>query len=240
MPNYNQAQFPRHLEILVTNGKLAEVQAIIGPIGYDTAALEAGQTLLQSWLELANGAKVLLAAQMQATQNSQATCQAAQAELSQLGQTVRILFGADETVLTALGLRSRRRSAAGTTPDSEAAPDNHNNSYWSQGNLAEKIARWRRLLTNLPSLAAAQQGELAQFGWGAERLAAANALVEACAAAHTGQKQKIQAYRAAAAAAQTAEVTVREWYQQAARRTRLALQQVDPDNQAHLRGLLGL
>ncbi len=50
MPNYNQAQFPRHLEILVTNGQLAEVQAIIGPIGYDAAALEAGQALLQSWL----------------------------------------------------------------------------------------------------------------------------------------------------------------------------------------------
>lgn len=54
------------------------------------------------------------------------------------------------------------------------------------------------------------------------------------------RKLGLQAYRAAAAAAQTAEVTAREWYQQAARRARLALQQVDPDNQTHLRDLLGL
>lgn len=232
MPYFNQAELPRHLEILVANGKLAEAQAVIGPIGYDAAALAAGQNLLQHWLELANQAKALLAAQKQATYGSENACQVAQAELNNLSQTVRTLFGADEAVLTALGLYARRRSANGVEATNETSQPSKS--------LAAKIARWRRLLANIQTLNTGQHSELAQFGWGMERLAAATTLVEACAAAHTGQRQKIQAYRAAAAAAQTAEVTVRAWYQQAARRARLAIQQADPGNQARLEELLGL
>jgi hypothetical protein len=240
MSYFNQAELPRHLEILVANGKLAEAQAVIGPIGYDAAALEAGQNLLQHWLELANQAKALLAAQKQATLGRHSAGQSAQTELSNLSQTVRALFGTDEAVLTALGLYAPRRRANGVEAAGESGQDHHTGQHRPGGSLAAKIARWRRLLANIQTLNAAQHRELAQFGWGADRLAAATSLVEACATAHTGQRQKIQAYRAAAAAAQTAEVTVRAWYQQAARRARLAIQQADPGNQARLEELLGL
>lgn len=247
MSKFTQSQLQRHLEILVTNGQLAPAQAVIAPVGYNAAALEAGNALLQEWLAQKTRARALLAAQKQATADEVNTRRAAEAELSKLSQAVRTLFGADTAVLTSLGLLPRRSRSNGVEPaangsDPEAGSPNGQNHHPGRlsTSLAAIVARGRLLLANIQTLSAAQLSELAAFGWTGERLAAAAALVEAAAAAHTGQKQKMQSYRAAAAAATEAELATRRWYDGVARRSRLAIKQADPGNRDHLRGLLGL
>ncbi len=246
MSRLSQPQLQRHLEILVTNGQLASAQAVIAPVGYDTATLAAGNTLLQTWLDRKSRARALLAAQKQATADELSTRQAAEAELKNLSQAVRILFGADTAVLTSLGLLPRRsRSSTEPTTNGSAPTDGSQNGQSYQPNrlsnsIAAMIARGRLLLANIQTLSESHLSELAAFGWTAERLAAAAALVEATAAAHTGQIQQMQRYRAEAAAAAEAELSTRRWYNGVARRSRLAIKQADPANRDRLRGLLGL
>lgn len=102
------------------------------------------------------------------------------------------------------------------------------------------LARWRLLLANVQALSEEQRTRLAGAGWNEERLAAAQALIEAYAAADTGHKQSAQTYRVASAAAREVEAELREWYRQATRLVKLAIKQADPANQARLEELLGL
>ncbi|MBI1880118.1 MAG: hypothetical protein HYR94_18175 [Chloroflexi bacterium] len=247
MARFNQAQLQRQVEILIANGKLAQAQAIIATIGYNPAGLEAGQSLLQQWLNHKTKAQALLADQKQATIAQEQARRVARAELSNLSQTVRVLFGRDQTVLTSLGLLPRRSSANGVEPalngNGNGAEPSHGNGYVRRRvsmSLAEIVARWRLLVANMPTLTEVQQAELANAGWSAERIAGASELVDACAAADTAQQQKIQAHRAEAAAAREAEIAMRQWYGQATHLSRLAIKQADPGNREQLRGLLGL
>jgi hypothetical protein len=212
-------------------------------IGYHPAALAAGQSLLQQWLNHKSKATALLAAQKQATQASEAAQQAAQAELSSLSQTVRVLFGADQAVLTSLGLLPRRSYTNGVEAAANGSESGNGGSPHisrTSTSIAARLARWRLLLTNIQTLSVEQQTLLSSAGWSAERLTAAANLVEACTAANTNLKQKIQAYRAESVAAHNAETTLRQWYSQVTRLSRLAIKQADPDNRAQLQGLLGL
>jgi hypothetical protein len=237
----SQSQLQRQIEILVANGKAAPAQPVMATIGYTAPALDAGHELLQTWLAHQSRAKALLATQKQATQAEWEARQAAHLALSSLSQTVRILFGADPTVLTALGLPLRRSRSNGA----EAGANGNGNGQTAprlrpDTTPAAMMARWRLILANIQTLSEAQQQQLAEAGWNAEHLAAAAALVEACAVAHTRQKQKIQAYRAEAEATRSAEAALRQWYHQAARLSRLAIKQADPHDRARLQGLLGL
>lgn len=243
MSKLTHSQLQRQVEILVANGQVAPVQTIMAGIGYPPDALAAGQSLLQRWLNHKTKTQALLATQKQATQAGVAARQAAQTELSSLSQTVRVLFGADQAMLTSLGLLPRRSSVNGV----EAASNGNDNGTGngrhpsrSSASIAETIARRRLLLVNLQTLSKKQQARLADAGWSAERQAAAASLVEAYAAANTGHKQKIQAYRAESATAQTAEITLRQWYSQVTRLARLAIKKADPNNREQLQGLLGL
>ena len=239
MPRPTHSQLQRQVEILVANGQVAPVQAIMAGIGYPPDALATGQSLLQRWLSHKTKAQALLATQKQTTQAGEAARQAAQTELSSLSQTVRVLFGTDQAVLTSLGLLPRRSSTNGV----EAPLNGNSNGYHASqpsSSIAETIARWRLLLVNLQTLSKKQQARLADAGWSAERQAAAASLVEAYAAANNSQKQKIQAYRAESAAAQTSEITLRQWYSQVTRLARLAIKKADPHNREQLQGLLGL
>lgn len=238
-----QAQLQHQVEILVANGAVAPAQTIMAGIGYHPAALAAGQSLLQEWLSHKSRATAFLAAQKQATQASEAAQQAAQAELSSLSQTVRVLFGRDQAVLTSLGLLPRRSHTNGV--EAVANGSENGNGANPQANhtstsIAALLARWRLLLTNVQTLNEEQLATLASAGWSAERLAAAATLLETYVAANTTLKQKIQAYRAESAAARNAETTLRQWYSQVTRLSRLAIKQADPDNRAQLQGLLGL
>lgn len=245
MKTINQSQLQRQVEILVANGKADPAQAVLATIGYRPENLDAGQSLLQTWLAHKSRATALLAAQKEATEAEAAARWAAHTELTNLSQTVRVLFGANGAVLTSLGLQFRRSHTNGVEMMADGNGNGNGNSNHHQRtrlstSIAAVIARWRLLLANIPALSAEQQSDLAGCGWDSERLAAAAALVEACAAAHTGQKQKTQAYRAESAAAYAAETALRQWYSQVTRLSRLAIKRADPDNHAQLRGLLGL
>ena len=243
MSKLTHSQLQRQVEILVANGQVAPAQTIMAGIGYLPDALAAGQSLLQRWLSHKTKAQALLATQKQATQAGEAARQTAQTELSSLSQTVRVLFGADQAVLTSLGLLPRRSSTNGVEAPLNGNGNGNGNSHHASrpsNSIAETIARRRLLLANLQTLSKKQQARLADAGWSAERQAAAASLVEAYAAANTGHKQKIQAYRAESAAAKTAEITLRQWYSQVTRLSRLAIKKADPDNQEQLQGLLGL
>jgi hypothetical protein len=240
-PTHSQLQ--RQVEILVANGQTAPIQTIMAGIGYPPDSLATGQSLLQRWLSHKTKAQALLATQKQTTQAGEAARQAAQTELSSLSQTVRVLFGADQAVLTSLGLLPRRSSVNGVeAPLNGNSNGNGNGHHASQpsSSIAETIARWRLLLANLQTLSKKQQARLTDAGWSAERQAAAASLVEAYAVANNSQKQKIQTYRAESAAAQTAEITLRQWYSQVTRLARLAIKKADPNNKEQLQGLLGM
>jgi hypothetical protein len=210
-------------------------------IGYPPDALATGQSLLQRWLSHKTKAQALLATQKQTTQAGEAARQAAQTELSSLSQTVRVLFGADQAMLTSLGLLPRRSSPNGVEAplNGNGNGNGHHASHPSKS-IAETIARWRLLLVNLQTLSKKQQARLTDADWSVERQSAAASLVEAYAAANNSQKQKIQTYRAESAAAQTAEINLRQWYSQATRLARLAIKKADPNNREQLQGLLGL
>lgn len=248
MIKLDQSQLQRQVEIFSINGKQPAAQNILAGIGYDIAALDAFQLALQDWLTLKTAALVLLAAQKEASQVEMKARQAVQAEMSSLTQTLRLLFKHNPAVMTSLGLLIHHannsgpvESAAGDTASAaEPGQGNHSSHSGTSNRLAVKLAKWRLLLTNLPTLTEAQRAELTQAGWGPERIVAAANLVEACATADTVQKQKIQAYRAAAAAAHEAEMALRKKFSKATQLVRLAIKQADPTNREWLKGLLGM
>lgn len=232
--------------MLVVNGQLPQAQSAIAGVGYNAAGLEAGEALLQSWLASRARVKSLLAEQKRATQAEREACQAVQAEIKRFAQTVRILFGQDEPLLTSLGLRPRR---AGSNGHSEGNGANSNTESANgkasprprySRSAAEIIARWRLLLTNAQTINGEHGAHLAVHGWNAARLEAAEALVEAYVAAEMNQQQQVQAYQAELTAAKEAEMALRHWYDQATRLAKLALQHSHPATQAQLKELLGL
>lgn len=240
MSRLSQPQLQHQVQMLVTNGQLSEVQTALAPIGYNLASLAAGETLLQSWLTSRARVKTLLAEQKRATQAEHQARQAAQAEVQRFCQTVRILFGRDEPLLTALGLWSRpnpgEATASGEPVNGKAKPRPRR-----PRRAAETMAQWRLLVTNAQTINGGQEVHLAGHGWNATRLTAAAALVESYVAAEMNQQQQAQAYQAEVSAAQAAETALRQWYYQAARLAKLALQQSgSPAQQGQLKELLGL
>lgn len=241
-----QSKLQHHVHMLVTNGQLPQAQSAIANVGYDAAGLAAGQAMLQSWLASQARAKTLLANQKRATQAEREARQTAHAEIKRFSQTVRILFGQDEPLLTSLGLRPHRSGSNGHSEsngaDCRAEPANGKASSRSRHSrsTAETIARWRLLLTNAQAINGEHGSQLAAHGWNATRLAAAAALVEGYVAADMNQQQQIQAYQAELTTAKEAETTLRQWYGQATRLSKLALQQTNPATQEQLQELLGL
>lgn len=241
MPRLSQSELQHKVEILVTNGKLPKAQAIVAGVGYDPTGLATGEDLLQAWRDHKNQARAMLAAQKKATQAQATAREAAHDEVRSLSQTLQILFGNDETLLTSVGLFKRRYNGTGDDPEpAENGEPSKRRPARPSRSIAATIARWRLLVTNVQDLDEPYQSRLAQAGWRAERIAATAELIEAYAEANTHQQQKIQAHRAASAAAQTTEAELRRWYQQAARLSKLAIQQTDPENQKQLKVLLGL
>jgi hypothetical protein len=233
--------------MFVTNGQLTQAQAALAGIGYNPAGLTDGETLLQNWLAVQARTKTLLADQKRATQAEQDARQAAQDEINQLKNTIHILFGKDEPLLTSLGLRPRRTgtSSNGSGSSSSDGSDEASSATTTtrirpSRSTADTIARWRLLVTNVQALNDEQKSRLAERGWDADRLAATAALVEAYVAAEMNQQQQIQAYQAEVTAAKEIELALRQWYHQAARLTKVALRQTSLATRDQLRDLLGL
>ena len=77
-------------------------------------------------------------------------------------------------------------------------------------------------------------------GWGAARVTAVAALVEAYATADTAQQSAIQLYQYTSGQAKADAEALRTWYNRARQLCGRAIQDVDPGNQQNLRELLGL
>jgi hypothetical protein len=170
MSNISKPKLQHHVHMFVTNGQLTQAQAALAGIGYNPAGLTAGETLLQNWLAAQARTKTLLADQKRATQAEQDARQAAQDEINQLKNTIHILFGKDEPLLTSLGLRPRR---TGTSSNGSSSSDNSDEASSAttttrirpSRSTAETIARWRLLVTNVQALNDEQKSRLAERGW---------------------------------------------------------------------------
>ena len=252
------------VKTFVTNGQHPDCRGILVPIGYDAERLAAGEALLERWLRAKATMKERGKAQMLATQAEQAAERAAQLEATALREAVRTLWMDDESTLALFDLVDYRRTssrpaqrpngATGESHDadnltpSEATKKEDSSPTNGQGWVSdyrlrtpERVARWRVLLAMVDKLDEAKQAELATYGWDAAHVARALSLVEAYVLADAVQQQKVKAVEASRAAAKQAEQALRRWYTQAGRLTRSAIKRrVPPEQQAYMRGLLGV
>ena len=235
MAKLSQAQLVRQAEIFVTNGAKPAAQAVIASVGYGPTVLSDGQALVSAVKTGQALTKEQLAAQKSATQAEKKARLAAQKEITSLAETSRLLFAGDGAALTLLGLQTQYVTitdpATGATAQQAAQ---------ARRTTSEAISRWRQLAANTPQLGTEQAAALTAAGWGAARVTAVAALVEAYAAADTAQQSAIQLYQKTSGQ-YTADVeALRAWYNRARKLCGLAIKDSDPGNQQNLRELLGL
>ena len=113
MAKQSQSDLQRNVEIFLANGRDPQAQAVLTRVGYGHEALDHGQALLAAWLRGQMQVQLLLAEQKEATQAEHETRQAARQAATSFSDTVRILFGHDNILLTKLGL-NRRTGGAGS------------------------------------------------------------------------------------------------------------------------------
>ena len=159
--------------------------------------------MLQEWLTHRNQSKVLLSEQKKATQAQKQAQYAAKKEMSNLAQTARLLFSDDEPVLTSLGLLTRYESIE-VKEDATGEVRTQSVAKRLSRSTADMIDRWRLLITNAQALGEEEKMLLANAGWTAERLTAAQTLVEAYATADTQQQQAVQVNKTQSALANEA------------------------------------
>lgn len=230
-----QAKFQHKMKIFTINGKLAQAQAIIAPIGYTPAVLDAGDALLDTWIALLADIKELLSAQKKSTNQERAALKVADKEATLFADTVRTLFAGNTPVLTALGLLPQYE----TVVDPETG-ESHQVAVRPSRATADMVARWSLMFTNALTLDAGVKAILAAAGWDDARLTAGLGLVTTFANADVAQQQAISAYQAKLADAHAAEAQVREWYRVGSGLCRLAIKKSDPANLEQLLELLGL
>ena len=239
MPRLSQSKVQRSIEILTTNGQLPQAQAVIAQVGYGPEALSAGATILQEWLTHRNQSKVLLSEQKKATQAQKQAQYAAKKEMTNLAQTARLLFSDDEPVLTSLGLLTRYESIE-VKEDATGEVRTQSVAKRLSRSTADMIDRWRLLITNAQALGEEEKMLLANAGWTAERLTAAQTLVEAYATADTQQQQAVQVNKTQSALANEALQNMRTWYSRASRLIKLAIKTSDAERREKLEDLLAL
>lgn len=233
MATLSQSKLQRRVEVFVLNGLLPQAQGILAGIGYDPLGLDAGSVMLTNWIAMRSQVKASLSEQKQATNAEEAAREAAHNEVGSLIKTIRILFGDDEVVMTALGLQTQYETV-GEPGEETTAPVRPSEA------TADVIARWRLLMTNMQTLDAGQQALLTGAGWTTDRLMATTSLVEAYAAADTAQQEAIHTYHGMVNQAKDTELALRDWYSKAARLSKVAIKTADPNNKTELLELLGL
>jgi len=235
MAKLSQSQLVRQAEIFVTNGAKSEAQAVIAAVGYGPTALSDGQALVDAVKVGQAQTKEQLAAQKSATQAEKKARLAAHKEIASLTDTARLLFADDGPALTLLGLQTQY-----VTVTDPATGETEQQAARASESAAETIRRWRQLAANAPQLGTEQAAALTAAGWGAARVTAVAALVEAYAAADTAQQSAIQLYQKTSGEYTADTEALRAWYNRARQLCGRAIQDVDPGNQQNLRELLGL
>ncbi|MCB0192275.1 MAG: hypothetical protein KDJ65_10065 [Anaerolineae bacterium] len=98
-----------HVKKFITNGKHPDCQNLLKPIGYDENQLNAGEALLDAWLEAREKVKQLKEAKKLATETERVAGRAAQLEATGLREAVRALWMDDESTLVMFDLVNYRR-----------------------------------------------------------------------------------------------------------------------------------
>ncbi|HEX9922215.1 MAG TPA: hypothetical protein VGD99_06110 [Anaerolineae bacterium] len=246
-----QSELQHRLKTLIKNGKSAEVQAILEPLGYGPAVLdEAGQKRLD-WNRLRRLADDLLAVQKKATELEEEVENAASSLATKFKRVGRRMFKHDKPALTRLGLYPPRWSSAkkpvnGTANDpdqGEPAAETANGSRRPRRpsfSTSAKADRWQMLFSKALELPEEDRDRLTERGWTTERLTEAVALVEAYAEADIDQQQKIQAYNEAVSAASAAAAELEAWYKEARGYILAEIDDLPPKKRARIKRLLGL
>lgn len=235
MAGLTQAELQRKMELFIDRGKTPQAQAVLALISYVPSTLDAGLVLLRDWQLLQQQTVILRTEQKNATR-AEADCRkAVEREAVSLTETVRIVFGQNDPILTSLGVQRHYQTIPGTETEEPKMK-----AVRPVVNTSENLARWRLLFANAQVLPTTHQTELTNAGWPLTRIVAGASLAERYAKADNEQKSAIQAYQAASVKAKAAETAVKQWYTRASGLARIAIKKADPTNQQQLLELLGL
>lgn len=231
----SQTELVKKTNTLTINGLQPDIQAIIGPLGYNAAGLAVGAGYATA---VANGdaeTKSQKALQTRATREEKALRTAAQTLATELAETARILYKDDPDTLLALGLETHYETV--TDP---ATGETKKVAARASITTADVILRWRTLFTNARLLTGVPQTLLTGVGWNADKLNAALDAVEAYSNADIAQQAAIGDNQARSAQLKADVATLRQWYTKASGLCKIALKAADPKNDKQWLETLGL
>lgn len=231
----SQPQLIQKTKDLTTNGLRADIQAVIGPLGYNAAGLAVGAGYAETVALGISLTRDLKALQTSTTRAEKRYGQAAQTIATEFADTARILFKDDPDTLLALGLQTQYETVP---PEGEGDPVKVATRP-SRG-TAEAILRWRTMFQNANLLTGDRQTTLAGVGWDTEKINGALDAVEAYSNADTAQQAAIGDYQARSAQQQADMTTLRTWYAKASGLCKVALKAADPKNDHQWLERLGL
>ena len=235
MARLNQPQLLQRTYDLTTNGLRADIQVIIGPLGYNAAGLAVGTGYADAIALGKSQTRDMKSKQTSITRAEKATRLAAQTLVTEFADTARILFKDDPDTLLALGLQTQYETLP---PEGEGDPVKVA-ARPSRG-AAESILRWRTMFLNATLLTGTPQTTLASVNWTADRITAGLDAVEAYSNADIAQQAAISDYQARSAKLQEDVETLRQWYSKASTLCKVALKAADPQNKNQWLEALGL
>lgn len=225
MARLNQAQLVQKTLDLTANGLHADIQAIIGPLGYNAAGLAVGTGYANTVAQGISPTRDIKATQTRATRAEKTHRISAQTLATEFADTARILFKDDPDTLLALGLQTQYETLP---PEGEGDPITV--AARASRGTAESILRWRTMFQNANLLTGDRQTTLASVGWNADKINAALDAVEAYSNADIAQQAAISAYQARSDQQKADVETLRQWYSKASGLCKVALKSADPKN----------
>lgn len=242
LSNLSKSELDRSVHLLVTNGPLPHVQAIIGPVGFGAGGLQILADLLHDWRANQTTTQMTLLAQKQAKQDRDAVREQISQIVSAFIRTAKAIFRNEEKILLFLGIRlPRKRNGSsqsnGTNGSAEATTSRSSKESQS---IAACLVRWRKLFGNAQLLDEVHKQRLVEAGWPAERLAEAAALVEELAAGDVKQEKAMSAHSTQKGLTKQAELALRVDYRDARELIRVAIDQSDLKDKDQFKEFIGL
>lgn len=231
----SQAKLIQKTKDLTTNGLRADIQAVIGPLGYNAAGLAVGAGYAETVAQGISYTRDFESHQRSATRTERMNGRAAQTVATEFAETARIIFKDDPDTLAALGLQTQYETLP---PEGEGDPVKV--AARASRGTAETILRWRTMFQNANLLTGERQAALASVGWDADKINAGLDAVEAYSNADTSQQAAIGDYQARSAQQKADYATLRTWYSKASGLCKVALKAADPSGDKQWLETLGL
>ncbi len=231
----SQTELVKKTKTLTLNGLQPEIQAVIGPLGYNAAGLSVGAGYAATVETGDAETQAQKALQTRFTRQEKTLRAAAQTLATQLAETARILYKDDPDTLLALGLQTQYETVI--DPDTG---ETKRVAARASITTADVISRWNTMFTNASLLTGVPQTLLTGVGWNADKLSAALDAVEAYSNADTAQQAAIADNQARSAQFKKDVATLRQWYSKASGLCKIALKAADPQNEKQGLEMLGL